>query len=116
MPSSPATNISNWFTVSFILDRTRTQNASVKTKTPTTVRMALSRNSVVAMMRGVYCPPATWIATSSEPKVKTRNDRFIVMRVSSVDRAPVSDSPWNEVASSVQPRVTIQASMACTTR
>ena len=42
-------------------------------------RMALSRSSVVAMMRGVYWPPATWIATSSEPKVKTRNDSFIVI-------------------------------------
>ena len=36
--------------------------------------MTLSRSSVVAMMRGVYCPLATWIATSSEPKVKTTND------------------------------------------
>ena len=88
----------------------------MKTKTPTVVRMALSRSSVVAMMRGVYWPPATWIATSNEPKVKTRNDRLSVMSVSSNDRAPASGSAWNEVASLVQPRSTIQAPMACTTR
>ena len=55
-------------------------------------RMTLSRSSVVAMMRGVYWPPATWIATSSEPNVKTRNERFIVMKVSSSVRAPVTDN------------------------
>ena len=41
---------------------------------PTVNRIPLSRSSVVAMIRGVYCPPATWIATSSEPKVNTRKE------------------------------------------
>ena len=27
------------------------------------------------MILGVSCPPAIWIATSSEPNVNTRNDR-----------------------------------------
>ncbi len=45
---------------------------------PTIQRMTLSRSSVVAMMRGVYWPPAIWMATSSEPNVNTRNDRFMV--------------------------------------
>ena len=61
----------------------------VKTKQPTVNRITLSRSSVVAMIRGVYCPPATWIATSSEPNVKTRNERFSVITVSSMVRAPV---------------------------
>ena len=33
------------------------------------------------MIRGVSWPPATWIATSSEPNVNTRNDRASVMTV-----------------------------------
>ena len=48
-------------------------------------------------MRGVYCPLATWIATSSEPKVKTRKDMFAVMTVSSVARAPLIDRPKKAV-------------------
>ena len=33
------------------------------------------------MMRGVSWPPATWIATSSEPNVKTMNDSVSVIVV-----------------------------------
>ena len=33
------------------------------------------------MILGVSCPPATWIATSSEPNVNTRNDSVSVMTV-----------------------------------
>ena len=33
------------------------------------------------MILGVSCPPAIWIATSSEPNVNTRNDRVNVMTV-----------------------------------
>ena len=40
--------------------------------------MTLSRSSVVAMIRGVYCPLAIWIATSSEPKVKIMSDSVSV--------------------------------------
>ena len=43
--------------------------------------MTLSRSSVVAMTRGVYWPLATWIATSSEPNVKTTKERLSVMTV-----------------------------------
>ena len=32
--------------------------------------------------------------------MNTRNERFIVMKVSSSVRAPVTDSPWNDVAPS----------------
>jgi len=59
--------------------------------------IGLSRSRVVAMMRGVYCPLATWIATSSEPKVNTRKDKFAVMMVSSVVRAPLIDNPRKAV-------------------
>ena len=55
--------------------------------------MTLSRSSVVAMMRGVYCPLATWIATSSEPKVKTTNDSVSVMTALVSAFAPSSPSP-----------------------
>ena len=55
--------------------------------------MTLSRSSVVAMMRGVYWPLATWIATSSEPKVKTMNDRENVMTALNIAFAPSIPSP-----------------------
>ena len=55
--------------------------------------MTLSRSSVVAMMRGVYCPLATWIATSSEPNVKTSNDSDSVMTALHSAFAPSSPSP-----------------------
>ena len=84
----------------------------VKTKQPTVNRMTLSRSSVVAMIRGVYCPPATWIATSSEPNVKTRKERFNVTTVSSMDRAPAMDRPKNAVVSSSRPVRNSQAPMA----
>jgi hypothetical protein len=48
----------------------------------------LSRNSIVAMMRGVSCPLATWIATSSDPKVNTRKDSASVMTVPYIACAP----------------------------
>src|SRR6187455_602089 len=51
----------------------------------------LSHSSVVAMIRGVSCELATWIATSSEPKVNTTNDNAAVTMSSSVARAPVGD-------------------------
>ena len=34
-------------------------NSSVKTNSPTVIRMTLSRSNVVAMIRGVSCPLAT---------------------------------------------------------
>ena len=74
----------------------------MKTKQPTVNRITLSRSSVVAMIRGVYCPPATWIATSSEPNVKTRNERFIVTTVSSMRPRPAMGRPKN-AAVSVEP-------------
>ena len=48
---------------------------------PTVYLTTLSRSKVVAMIRGVICPLATCIATSSEPNVKTTNDRFAVTTV-----------------------------------
>ena len=49
---------------------------------PTVNRIALSRSNVAAMIRGVSCPLATWIATSREPKVKTVNVSVSVTIVS----------------------------------
>ncbi len=60
----------------------------VKMNRPTVKRMTLLRSSVVAMIRGVSCPLATWIATRSDPKVKTMNE---IVSVSTVFRA--SDVP-----------------------
>ena len=51
-------------------------------------RMTLSRSNVVAMMRGVYCPPATWMATSSEPKVNTMKERLKVSTALNIVLAP----------------------------
>jgi hypothetical protein len=59
------------------LDPTAQNN--VKANRPTANRITLLRSSVVAMIRGVSCPPATWMATSSEPKVNTRNEIVSVM-------------------------------------
>ncbi len=56
--------------------------------------MTLSRSSVVAMMRGVYCPLATWIATNSEANVKTSNDSVSVMTALESALAPSSPSPY----------------------
>ena len=83
----------------------------VKTKQPTVNRITLSRSSVVAMIRGVYCPPATWIATSSEPNVKTRNERLIVTTVSSRDRAPAMGRARNDAVASSRPVRRSQAPM-----
>jgi hypothetical protein len=52
-----------------------TENTSENTKRPTLYRTTLLRRSVVAMILGVSWPPATWIATSNEPNVNTRNDK-----------------------------------------
>ena len=49
--------------------------SSVKTNNPTVRRMTLLRSNVVAIIRGVSCPLATWIATSNEPKVNTIKER-----------------------------------------
>ncbi len=51
------------------------------------------RRSVVAMIRGVSWPPATWIATRSEPNVNTRNDKVSVITVWYSAVAPVGSSP-----------------------
>ncbi len=53
----------------------------VKTKSPTLNRTTLSRSSVVAIIRGVSWPLATWMATSKDPNVKTRNDSASEMTV-----------------------------------
>jgi hypothetical protein len=55
---------------------------------------------------------ADWIATSSEPNVNTRNERFNVTAVSSKDRAPAMDGPRYAVAWSIRPERRSQASMA----
>jgi hypothetical protein len=44
------------------------------------------------------------------------NDKFIVTTVSSSARAPLAESPRNEVASSAQPRATSHAPTARTAR
>ncbi len=112
----PATSTSSCLTVSSIRVSTRTAKARVKRKMPTIVRMTLSRSRVVAMMRGVYWPPATWIATSSEPKVKTMNEMLRVMKSSSWTRAPVTDRPRNDTDSEAQPFSTSQLPSALTPR
>ena len=116
MPSMPATSRSSCFTVSSIRVSTRTAKARVNTNMPTIARMTLSRSSVVAMMRGVYWPPATWIATSSEPKVKTMNERLRVMKSSSWTFAPVTERPRKDTDSEAQPRSTSQVPNALTAR
>ena len=50
-------------------------------KQPDGIADELSRSNVVAMIRGVSWPPATWIATSSDPKVNTRNESVSVIVV-----------------------------------
>ena len=45
--------------------------SSVKMNNPAVFRIVLSRSSMVAIIRGVSCPLATWIATSIDPNVKT---------------------------------------------
>ncbi len=70
-----------------------TASSSVKTNSPTLTRTTLSRSSVVAITRGVSWPPAIWMATSSEPKVKTRNDSDSVMTVWYIVVAPDTPSP-----------------------
>ena len=42
------------------------------------------------MIRGVICPPATWIATNIDPKVKTIKDIVKVTTVSITPAAPAS--------------------------
>ena len=56
-------------------------------------RMELSRSKVVAMILGVSCPPATWIATRREPKVKTMNVSVSVTIVSRMLRVPDALQP-----------------------
>lgn len=70
-----------------------TASSSVNTNRPTLNRTSASRSSVVAITRGVSWPPAIWIATSSEPKVKTRKDSDSVMTAWYMVVAPVTDSP-----------------------
>ena len=101
---------------SSIRDNTRSAKTIVKTKQPTVNRITLSRSSVVAMIRGVYWPPATWMATSSEPNVNTRKERFSVITVSSIDRAPGMDRPKYEVSWSSRPVRTSQLPMALVIR
>ncbi len=60
---------------------------------PTVYLITRSRSSVVAMMRGVSCPLAIWIATSSEPKVNTTNVSVSVTMVWNRVRAPSTPSP-----------------------
>ncbi len=47
----------------------------------------------MAMMRGVYCPPATWMATRSDPKVKTMKDSENVTTALNIAFAPSMPSP-----------------------
>ena len=58
------------------------------------------------MIRGVSCPPAIWIATSSEPNVNTRNDSASVMIVWYIACAP--ETPSSAICHPSQ------ASMRCT--
>jgi len=63
---------------------------SVKTNKPTLKRTTLSRRSAVAMIRGVSWALATWIATSSDPNVNTRNESASVTTVWNIACAPSS--------------------------
>ncbi len=60
---------------------------------PTEYLITRSRSSVVAMMRGVSCPLAIWIATSSDPNVKTTNESVSVMMDWNSVWAPATASP-----------------------
>ena len=92
-PSTAATN--ETISCTFLSRRSSaiTAKTSVKTKRPTLYLTTLSRKSVVAMIRGVNCPPAIWIATNSEPNVKTRNDSVSVITVWYSDWAPDMPKP-----------------------
>ena len=72
----------------------------------------MSRSSVVAMTRGVYWPLATWIATSSEPNVKTTNERVSVMTV--LESALAPSIPRSNHAQPV--RASTTSTMALNTR
>ena len=71
------------------LANTPAAKSRVKVKRPTVKRMELSRSNVVAMILGVNCPPATWMATRREPKVKTMNVSVSVMIVSIISVFPM---------------------------
>ena len=60
---------------------------------PTVYLITRSRSSVVAMMRGVSCPPAIWIATSREPNVNTTNVSVSVTSVWNRVWAPATRRP-----------------------
>ena len=75
MPRIPVIRSFSCRTVSSRVDSAPGPQRAGKTKRPTVKRMTLSFSSVVAMIRGVYCPLATCTATSREPKVKTMKER-----------------------------------------
>ena len=81
MPSVAVMSATSSWTRPSSRSRAITEKISANTNNPTLYRTTLSRSSVVAMMRGVSCPPAICTATSSEPKVKTRNDSVSEMMV-----------------------------------
>ena len=72
-PSPHEIAIAGWVTELSRRAPVPTENSIVKVNKPTVKRMTLFRSSVVAMIRGVSCPLATWIATINELKVKTMN-------------------------------------------
>ena len=71
---------------------------------------------MVAMTRGVYCPPATWIATSKDPNVNTRKDSDSVTIVSSPERAPDNENPNSAFTRLMCPASTSQSPAAPVSR
>ncbi len=93
MPSSPATSVESSNTTVSVRFCPCTANISVNTFRPTEYLITWSRSRVVAMTRGVSCALATCSATSSEPNVKTMNERVSVISVWKSAREPSTSSP-----------------------
>ena len=112
MPSSAATSVTSCGTTSTVRLSALTANSSVNMFRPTVYLITRSRSSVVAMMRGVSWPLAIWIATSSEPNVKTTNESVSVMSVWNRVWAPSTPSPVRSQVTKRSSRCSTRMSMS----
>jgi hypothetical protein len=90
-PRTAVVHVTRRGTVSSIRATVPMANNRVMRNRPTVNRMTLSRNKVVAMIRGVSWPLAIWMATISEPNVKTINESVSVMIVCRAVSVPAVD-------------------------
>src|SRR5262245_450292 len=92
MPSNAPTNTTSSGTFPSRRFCDVSAKSSVKMNRLTVYLTTSLRSSVVAMMRGVICALATWIATSNDPNVNTTNDRVAVTTSCRVASAPLTDN------------------------